>query len=452
MTKKVNVSPEAIVELLGLSGHVVQNAYYDGNNSFSMFAQQYNGKNHSNVILKSTDDPAMDYLNNNFDNHRKVHFDQENPYLEINDSENEEHELSGHSQTLIARDGFIITGTNKLNTTNTIKILQQWQEKTGNNYVDLLNSINTDSARETIKAINDQNSDSSKIHWTNRLGVFRQYDNIKDSNESVKLGEYVLLTGIKQVIQKEIGVTLNSIKRIEAAADVDSKYLLIAANSDEKLYLLVFDYGSIRAKITNKLDDIGLERSIYYSEDGNSGHVIPDGDVNLTGQETKNAVDWIQSCLKVDDFVVNIEKEECLACTMLDTKMLMKNMDQNPNEPSYQGFTIDSDKNIYIASGRGPSRNSKANDYSNRILCVPDFGYDLQNATYFTADYHDLEYYLKQVYGNDFGKYYLEIEGIQNLYEPAPNHSLGIIFGVHDTTRSQNKTVHNIYLKYKLTV
>lgn len=66
MVKRIDVSPSAIVKLNGLEGHVIQNIFNDANYTFSMYAEQYDNQDHSNVVYES-DDPSFTYLSKNFD-------------------------------------------------------------------------------------------------------------------------------------------------------------------------------------------------------------------------------------------------------------------------------------------------------------------------------------------------------------------------------------------------
>lgn len=59
------------------------------------------------------------------------------------------------------------------------------------------------------------------------------------------------------------------------------------------------------------------------------------------------------------------------------------NLDANIHRkiPSYQGFTVDRLKNIYIACGAGPenTHNYRIHDYDNEIICLPNYGRHKKN-------------------------------------------------------------------------
>lgn len=450
MVKRIDVSPSAIVKLNGLEGHVIQNIFNDAHYTFSMYAEQYDNQDHSNVVYES-DDPNFDYLSKNFDRPKEISFDKKNPYIKIGSADQE---LSGHSQTLIVSDGLVITGANLLNFDNIPYLLEQWNLKKDKNIDSFLDGFNTASARELKKSYHAlHKSDNTKgIHWTTRLGAFRQYSDSNDDNgkkhdaniQSAKRDEYVLITGFDQVLANRLDLSADKIVRIEATVDNQDRYFLIAVNTVSNVYLIVYDCQTINHKLIEKLNDAVLERSILYNPTNSHDHKWPDGKSDLSDDELDCAIDWLKACLKQDDFVLDLSGIDCLDCVQISTQLLV----DVTNQPSasYQGFAIDRDKNIYIAGGLGPDDKKPNDDYNNRIICIPDFGHDLQNATYFNLDRDDLDRYLTQTFTLEFYDYYLEIEGIQDLY-PYSDHCLLVVLAMHRRSNGL-KTEHNICLKY----
>lgn len=360
----------------GLEHRVMQSFSFNVANDYYQYGLQYVEKLRTMNIFKSLTTSMYDWEYSSPDNiiitMRK--------YIELSGF------LGGHTQTLLQNGGTVITGLRHYAFDNLKSLLDKASFKQHQDF--MKNPMNN----PTWTAFNDylknqsQDEDISPEQWSRNFIGLRNESYVRDPID----GQYVIIKGVDDLVKNA--------KRSELALSTNGTCLLAVNDTDNNLHLFVFESFDLFSRIGAKLDDIGVQRGIYWEGNG-----FPTLSNISNDKEFQQALDFYKAVLNADDLVFDLSQQLASYTKVFNASDIRKNVSPDGADLSYQGFGIDWKGNIYVSSGFGPDHKSAKLSAPHIYKIVGNTWYDLDCYNLFTPA------------SSESDSFYPEIENIQVL-------------------------------------
>lgn len=380
MTEQIlnhNVTP--VATLTGLSPLVVQGINF--NNSFysSEYVVQYSESKIQTTISVTNDTDNLDWNATNG-----------NTPLAFHSLTSFDAPLSGHTQTLMQGSDLLLTGSRQIIFKDLADILNNATQEQRDDFYN--NASNTTNASWITfnKFMNGTLPPliKNKFNWAKNFIALPN----SVSHGTLYNGQYINVIGTDAFSSVAL--------RSELADTPDHNQFLLAINDDDtnNLHLLVFNINLLDT-LGYMYDDITETMAAYWDGDG-----YPTADkANESDEFRQEALDFYQAILENNDLVFDLSEHEDTITKRIDltTDDFNTHVGYGIKNTSFQGFGLDNQSNIYIASGFGPS--------SSHIVAQNHI-YKISNNTWYDLN-------CEALFGESTTDVFPEIENMQVLSE-----------------------------------